>query len=120
MTETPSIGPSLIRTWTPILVGALVAWLISLGIDVSDEVQAGLVVLLTAVLQGVYYLAARLLERRWPRLTVLLGSTQQPDSYSPTGTVPTGTVTPADPGQPAAGVPPAVTEGPDTPPVRED
>lgn len=85
-TPTGSIVPSLIRTWTPIIVGALVSWLISLGVNVSDEAQAGLVIALTAVLQGVYYLAARLLERKFPALTVLLGSAQQPAAYTPDGT----------------------------------
>lgn len=80
--------PSLIRTWTPILVGALISWLISLGISVSDEAQAGLVILMTAVLQGVYYTLVRWAESRWPWASRLLGSSQIPAAYTPDGTPP--------------------------------
>lgn len=69
---------SQIRTYTPIIVGALVAWLTSLSLQLDAETQSGLIVVLTGVLQAVYYLIARLLEKRWPQLGVLLGSAKTP------------------------------------------
>lgn len=70
---------SLIRTWTPILIGAVVAWLLTLGIEIDSETQASLVIALTGVLQAIYYALARALEVKYPRLGVLLGTTKQPE-----------------------------------------
>lgn len=69
---------SLIRTYVPIAVGAVVAYLVTLGIELDPETQAGLVVSMTGVLQASYYLVARLLEKKFPQLGVLLGSSQKP------------------------------------------
>lgn len=69
---------SLIRTYVPIAVGALAAYLLSLGLELDANAQLGLVSFLTAVLQGAYYLLARLLERKFPQLSFLLGSAAQP------------------------------------------
>lgn len=69
---------SLIRTYTPIIVGALISWLATFQLVLDADAQAGLIVFLTAVLQGAYYLVVRLLERKFPQLGVLLGSTQKP------------------------------------------
>ena len=69
---------SLTRTYVPIIVGAFAAWLITVGIELDANSQAGLIVALTGLLQGVYYLVVRLLERKFPQLGVLLGSTQKP------------------------------------------
>jgi hypothetical protein len=74
---------SLIRTYVPIAVGALASYLLTKGIEVDANAQLGLVTFLTAVLQGVYYLVARLLERANPKLGVLLGSTKKPDYIQP-------------------------------------
>ena len=73
---------SLIRTYVPILVGAFIAWLITLGIELDADVQAALVVALTGVLQAAYYTAARLLERKFPAMSILLGSGSQPVAYT--------------------------------------
>lgn len=70
--------PSLIRTWVPIVVGALVSWLVTLGVDVSGEAVAGFVLFVTVVLQGAYYAVVRWLEKRFPKLGWLLGSLKQP------------------------------------------
>lgn len=70
---------SLIRTYVPIGVGALASYLLTLGIDLDANAQLGLVTFLTALLQGLYYLIARLLEQRYPQLGVLLGSSKTPD-----------------------------------------
>src|SRR5690625_6394359 len=69
---------SLIRTYVPIVVGALASWLLTLGVEVDAEAQAGLVVAMTGVFQAVYYAAARRAAPRWSRRGVLLGSRAQP------------------------------------------
>jgi len=74
---------SLIRTYAPIVAGAIISWLISLGLDVGAEANVGLTVFLTAVATGLYYLLARLLEARWPVMgRFLLGSSRKPE-YTP-------------------------------------
>ena len=73
-----SFVTSLIRTWVPIVVGALASYLLTLEVELDAEAQAGLVVGLTAVLQGAYYLIVRVLESRYPKLGVLLGSEAKP------------------------------------------
>lgn len=70
---------SLIRTYAPIVVGAVVSWALTQGITVSPDTQASLIVTFTAVLQGTYYLVVRLLEQRWPKLGALLGKAKAPE-----------------------------------------
>lgn len=70
---------SLVRTYTPIAVGAVVAWLVTLGVEVDVETQAGLVVALTGVIQAIYYTVIRLLEKKFPQIGVLLGSAKTPE-----------------------------------------
>ena len=72
---------SLIRTYVPIAVGAFLGFLATLGLEVDAGVQTSLVVAITGLLQGLYYLVARLLETRWPQLGFLLGSTKKPEYY---------------------------------------
>lgn len=73
---------SLIRTYVPVAVGAFIAWLLSLGIEVDAETQAGLVVSMTGLVVAAYYTLIRLLERKWPAVGVLLGIPKQPE-YEP-------------------------------------
>lgn len=75
---------SLIRTYVPVGVGAFFAWLVTLGVEVDAATQAGLVTALTGVVIAAYYTVVRLLERKWPFLGVLLGSTKAP-SYEDKG-----------------------------------
>ena len=71
---------SLIRTYVPIAVGAFIAFLATRGVDIDPQAQAGLITFVTAVLQGVYYLVARLLEQKLPKLGgLLLGSSKAPE-----------------------------------------
>lgn len=73
---------SLIRTYVPIGVGLALTWLAStLKVVIDPSSQAGLVALCVAALSAGYYLLARLLERQFPWLGALLGSTAKP-SYS--------------------------------------
>lgn len=74
---------SLIRTYVPIIVGAVVAYLATIGLELDADSQAGLIVALTGALQGAYYLVARLLERKFPAAGALLGSTQKPVYIEP-------------------------------------
>ena len=83
-----TLAPSLIRTYVPIIVGALVAWLLTLGVNLDAGAQTGLIVFLTGLLQAVYYTLIRLAERQWPQIGVLLGLAKTPDSYSNDQAVP--------------------------------
>lgn len=74
---------SYIRTGVPVVVGAVVAWLITLGVELDAETQAALITGLTGVCIAAYYAAVRALERRWPKVGVLLGKKSEP-SYADT------------------------------------
>lgn len=69
---------SLIRTYVPIIVGAIVSYLLTLGIELDADSQAGLIVAMTGILQAIYYFIARILEKKFPQFGVLLGSTAKP------------------------------------------
>jgi len=82
--------PSLIRTAAAAVVGYLLSLPLAhpvlelLGMTeaaaaAKEKAAGALVVLLTAA----YYALVRVLEQRWPQLTWLLGSNQQPVSYAP-------------------------------------
>lgn len=73
---------SLIRTWVPIVIGGLVSWLVALGVDVPDAQAVQLAAVTTGLVIGVYYTAARALERRFPAFGLLLGTRRAP-SYTP-------------------------------------
>jgi hypothetical protein len=66
----------LVRTAVPAIVGTLLAWLASKGLDLTqygNAVNAWLV----PVVIGLYYTVARLLERKWPVFGLLLGAKKQ-------------------------------------------
>lgn len=75
--------PSIIRTGVPLVVGFIASWLAALGITVDDDQRAVLVSLFGSVVGALYYVVARVLERRFPQLTWLLGSAVQPAAYQP-------------------------------------
>jgi len=77
-----ALAISIIRTYVPIGVGALVTWLLTIGLEIDAEGQAGLIIFGTGLLQAVYYAGVRALETRFPAVGVLLGVTKSPDSYS--------------------------------------
>lgn len=64
---------SLIRTYVPIAVGAVIAWLTAKGLTINPNDVVGVVGFLTAIIQGLYYLVVRLLERKFPQFGWLLG-----------------------------------------------
>lgn len=70
---------SQIRTYVPVLVGALLTWLASsLHVVIEPSSQAGLVALCVALLSAGYYALVRLLEHWRPSLGVLLGVPARP------------------------------------------
>lgn len=70
---------SLIRTWTPMLVGAVVSWLATRGVNLDPEAAAGLAAFIAGLFSALYYLLVRLIERKYPEAGVLLGSTKKPN-----------------------------------------
>lgn len=74
---------SLIRTWTPIIVGQLAGFLTAQGLDVGVDAIAGLTAFLGALFSAVYYLAVRLLERKFPQAGILLGSAKKVEYSAP-------------------------------------
>lgn len=92
-----NLGPSVIRTVVPLIVGLVVAQLASRGFHFPAD---GLVTdIVTAVVSSAYYTVARVLETRlgpaWGRLLghvggPTYGATAQASTSSPTGEVATG------------------------------
>lgn len=81
---------SLIRTWTPIGVGAVLGWLATHGLSLDPETQAGLIAVLTAVVTAIYYAVIRKLEERWPAIGKLflgLGAGKTPVYADPASSV---------------------------------
>lgn len=68
---------SVIRTITPTIVGALLAWATSKGVKFDPNIEAQLVTILTVLFTSVYYSSVRLLEQKFPKAGVLLGSTKK-------------------------------------------
>jgi hypothetical protein len=54
---------SVLRTIVPVVVGVLLGWAAKVGLDLPSGAVTEIV---TVVLTGVYYLAARTLEQTWP------------------------------------------------------
>lgn len=77
--------PSLIRTYVPIIVGGFISWLLTLGVTLDKDAESGLIVALTGILIAAYYTLIRLLEKKWPGISVLLGSKQIPAQYTQDG-----------------------------------
>lgn len=69
---------SIIRTFVPFLVGAIVTILASKGFDVPGEFQANLASFLTFSFGAIYYIAVRTLAKLFPKLEWLLGSPVKP------------------------------------------
>lgn len=74
-----------IRTLIPGAIGAVVTWLASLGLNVSTDAQSSLVAAAGFVIAALWYLIVHALERRWPKLGVLLGVPSKP-IYAKVGT----------------------------------
>lgn len=70
---------SQIRTLVPLAVGALVSYFATLGLEIDSDTQSSLIIGLTGVIQAIYYLIVRMLEEKFPKLGILLGSTKKPE-----------------------------------------
>ena len=73
-----SLQTSLVRTLIPYIVGGVISWLATKGIDVKTEDIATLSAFLTVVLGWLYYYAVRFLESKNPSFGKLLGVAKQP------------------------------------------
>lgn len=60
------------------VVGAVAAFLVAHGINLSNEALAGLTAFLGALLSGLYYLVIRLFEKKFPEIGVFLGAAGKP------------------------------------------
>jgi ABC-type phosphate/phosphonate transport system permease subunit len=80
-------GRSLIRTIVPIVVGALVGWLATRGIEVDAAV---IIPAVDGIVAALYYAAIRAAEQKWPSAGWLLGAPGAP-SYG-SAVVPPGIV----------------------------
>jgi hypothetical protein len=107
-----ALALSIIRTYVPIAVGALASWLLTVGLELDADGQAGLIVFLTGLSQAVYYAAVRALETRWPGVGVLLGAAKTPDAYSKGEEVPEVAAGPVDVSAEVE-LPPLDSPGPD-------
>lgn len=71
---------SIVRTLTPIIVGAVVGWITTAGIALDPEFQGALTVVVGAAFSGIYYVAVRLLETYvTPKFGWLLGLAKAPE-----------------------------------------
>lgn len=72
------LATSIIRTIVPFFVGAVVTWLISLGVEVPQELTAQLTGFLTFIIGALYYVGVRALAKKYPKLEWLLGVPVKP------------------------------------------
>lgn len=74
-----SLFDSLVRTFVPIIVGAVIAFFVARGIALDPEFELLLTTSLTAAFTALYYTAARLLEIYvTPKFGWLLGLAKAP------------------------------------------
>lgn len=67
-----------IRTYAPLVAGAIIAFLAQYGLDLSAA-QEPLVAVITVLGGAIYYFVARLVGTRYPKIeTMMLGSSKTP------------------------------------------
>ena len=76
-----NLVPSLIRTYVPVGVGAVVSWLAVKGFSVDPNMQVAVTAILTAVLTSLYFTGVRMLEVKFPAMSILLGTRKQPVAF---------------------------------------
>lgn len=70
---------SIIRTLTPVIVGAILGWLASINLPVDDGLEPALIIAITGAFQALYYIAVRLVETYvTPKFGWLLGLKKEP------------------------------------------
>lgn len=67
-----------IRTITPYVVGAVVAWLTQKGVNVPQSSVASATAIVTFIVGSAYYGAVRALEHKYPKAGYLLGVPTKP------------------------------------------
>lgn len=78
-----NLAPSLIRTFVPIVVTAVVTWLAAININLDPETVAALSTVIGAVIGGIYYTVVRVIERKVPWVGNFLGSAKKPVYIDP-------------------------------------
>lgn len=73
---------SFIRTIVPGIVGAVIGYLTTIGLEVDPQFEGALTAVLGTVFMGLYYLIVRIVEMKIPAVGILLGYAKSPDSYS--------------------------------------
>lgn len=64
---------SLIRTWVPYAVGAVITFLAAkLGVVIDEETSANATLTMVGIVTATYYAVARMLEQKWPVLGRIL------------------------------------------------
>jgi hypothetical protein len=66
------LAANLIRTYVPIIVGAVASWLTARGIKVDPATETLAIAAMTSVFSGAYYTIVRVLEEKWPALGSVL------------------------------------------------
>jgi hypothetical protein len=75
---------SLVRTFTPIIVGAVLGWFVAAGIPLDPEFETALTLVIGAVFTVIYYLAVRLFETYVsPKFGWMLGLAKEPVYVTP-------------------------------------
>lgn len=75
-----ALWDSIVRTVVPIIVGAVIGWAVSQGIELDPKFELSLTAAITAAFQGAYYIAVRLLEKYVsPKFGWLIGLAKQPE-----------------------------------------
>ena len=69
---------SWVRTAVPAAVGSLIAWLAVKGIVLDPAEATGLILAVGGACVTIYQVVVSTLQRRWPIVGVLLGSTKSP------------------------------------------
>lgn len=68
-----------IRTYVPILVGSVIAWVAArTGFVVDEQTQAGFVLAFGGLVSGIYYALVNVLSKKWPVLGMFLGVAKTP------------------------------------------
>ncbi len=76
---------AVIRTVVPIIVGHILAFLVSIGVSLPPDVGATLTLSLGTLLASLYYVGVAWLERKWSWFGWLLGVARNP-VYAPIAT----------------------------------
>lgn len=82
----PGMVDSTIRTWVPVGVGSIVTWVAAhWDIVIPKHASSTFVIFSTAAVTAAYYIGARLVEKKWPRvgrILLALGLTKAKPVYA--------------------------------------